>query len=1067
MRTLYTVLLSHPDRQLQKLSLACLLTYKTPALVAHQDALNALLDDTRWRDTLTQLDISQIKPDERPDFVPTLVRLLFGLMLERRGRGRGADRRAAVLAALAGCTGEELHTLVDLMLKPVNKDREVSIDGVYTARPLPEGVADKQLVGFLTLLGDVVKALGTRMLDRWPVLLATLLDIVAYAQGRLSSAPLEAQPEQDEEDAAEADDAEETGQESQGSGRAIRTVRQAGIKRFAEFFKLPVEFDFAPYVAEGFRTFISPRLEALDAENTQAPSALLDLFHIWSLKRDTSRFLVAYDARTLPKIYACLVATNVKPAVVARVLDIVEHLLDFSQSDEDFARDVFRPHVELLLTHFATLMERTKGTVTMTDHLGRRQITLLSALAPYMADAKQAELLLTLFTPVLRKPSKAVPEKAKTDMVAIISNLLPLVPDLRDPATSAYTRTYALLAYLFQGLRSRPARLALIAAFRKLAEIDPSLADLAALLEELNAYSTRRMDEPDFDRRITAFARLNDTVHKTLTTQQWLPILYNMLNFIQDPDELAVRSNAANAMKRFIDRVEAEGGEFETMFSKTLYPGLKNGLRSKNELVRAEILGVVSYAVKTCSRLTGLHEMRVLQANGDEEANIFNNILHVQIHRRTRALRRLAEFCGEGALRSSTLAEIFVPLVGNYIVDGSSHDHHLVTEAIATTGKMARHLQWGAYYALVQQYLRLSRKKDGSERIYVRTLVALLDNFHFSMDAVVTSEEPSPEEPADEDVEEVEESEEAEAKRLASRKQAHITEVVNSRLLPGLINHLEKRDENEDSLRIPIAIGIVQVALHLPQATRETQVTRLLTILSQVFRSKSQETRDLARETLCKIAIILGPSYLPLALRELRAALLRGPHLHILAYVTHALLVHVTSSEHATTFANLDDCVNDVAHVSAEVIFGESGKDVQSEDFKTKMREVRSSASKGLDSFAIIAKHITAPKISSLLLPVRNILQQTETLKVMQQVEDLLRRIAGGLNANQHLTPKDLLVLCHTLISQNAKFLKQVPKAAANPRSKEETLTELKKHLTVEADHYGNNSFRFVPLIIG
>ena len=110
----------------------------------------------------------------------------------------------------------------------------------------------------------------------------------------------------------------------------------------------------------------------------------------------------------------------------------------------------------------------------------------------------------------------------------------------------------------------------------------------------------------------------------------------------------------------------------------------------------------------------------------------------------------------------------------------------------------------------------------------------------------------------------------------------------------------------------------------------------------------------------------------------------------------------------------------------------------------------------------MIAKHVTPSKISSLLVPVRNILQQTETLKVMQQVEDLLRRIAGGLNANVHLTPKDLLVLCHTLISQNAKFLKQVPKAApANDKTKGDVVTELKKHLTVEADHYANNSFRY------
>lgn len=76
----------------------------------------------------------------------------------------------------------------------------------------------------------------------------------------------------------------------------------------------------------------------------------------------------------------------------------------------------------------------------------------------------------------------------------------------------------------------------------------------------------------------------------------------------------------------------------------------------------------------------------------------------------------------------------------------------------------------------------------------------------------------------------------------------------------------------------------------------------------------------------------------------------------MLAYIVHALLAHVTSGDHVEAFGMLDDCVNDVSYISAEVIFRESGKDVQAEDFRTKMWEVRSLSSKGLDSFAIVAK---------------------------------------------------------------------------------------------------------------
>ncbi|THG95629.1 hypothetical protein EW026_g6070 [Hermanssonia centrifuga] len=1061
LRLLYTNLLSHPDRPLQRLALSCLLTYKSPSLISYQDALTALLDDTRWRDQLTQLDITAIKPGERQEVIDTLIRLLFGVMLEKRGRSRGADRHAAVLGALAGCSNEELHLLVDLMLNPINRDREAHDEAEYVTLSIPDSVSDKQLVGFMTLLGDVMKNLGSKLVDRWPILLATLLDVLAHAQHRIASKDADVTEENDPEVQVGDEDDLDGVDEGPVASRTIRTVRQLGIKRFTEFFRSPVPFDFSQYLKQAFQTSISPRLPMLDIENTQGPSSLLELFFVWSRQPESARFFAVYDERVLPKVYDCLVASNVKPPVVSKVFDIIVHILDISNADQEFFDLVFKPHIPLLLKNLATLVERNKAITTFTDQIGRRQINILSQLAPYMADSSQASALLNLFTPILRKTAKIIPEKIKVDIISILKNLFPLIPELNDFTTDIYSRTYNLLAYLFQSLRSRQARLALVATFRMFSENDKALLPLADVLESLNAYSSRRLEEPDFDRRLNAFTTLNETLYQSLSPKEWLPILYNMLNFIQEPEELTIRSSASFSMKRFIDLVAGQRGEYESIFQKTLYAGLKNGLRSKNEMVRADILGVISYAISKCDHIETLTEMRVLLAGGDEEANFFNNVLHIQVHRRTRALRRLAEYCDEGQIRSSTLADIFVPLVGNFITHSHSMDHHVTNEAIITTGRMARHLQWGPYHALIQQYLRLSRAKDASERVYVRSLVALLDNFHFPMDTPVeTLDEVSPKD---------EEEEEADSQQIEpvvspeARRQAYIADVVNGRLLPSLLQHLEKRDETEDSLRIPISVGIVQVAKHLPESTREPQISKLLTVLSQVFRSKSQETRDLSRETLYRIAIILGPSYLPAILRELRIALLRGPHLHILAYVTHALLVHVTSSDHAATFCQLDDCVHDVAHIAAEVIFGESGKDVQSEEFKTKMREVRSSSAKGLDSFAIIAKHIAPSKISSLLVPVRNILQQTETLKVMQQVEDLLRRVAGGLNANQYLTPKELLILCHTLISQNARFLKHVPQAPqARGKGKRDALVELKRNMVPDVDHYSNNSFRFV-----
>ena len=182
--------------------------------------------------------------------------------------------------------------------------------------------------------------------------------------------------------------------------------------------------------------------------------------------------------------------------------------------------------------------------------------------------------------------------------------------------------------------------------------------------------------------------------------------------------------------------------------------------------------------------------------------------------------------------------------------------------------------------------------------------------------------------------------------------------------------------------------------------------------------------RDFVQDSLNRIFVTLGPSYLSILFRELRASLTRGPQLHVLAHIIHSVISHVTSGEHVSNFSILNNCVNDVAHVAAEVIFGESGQDAQAEGFRSKMREVCGSSSKGLDASQFFSKNISPSKISGLLAPVKAVINETSSAKVMGLIDEVLKRITVGLNEN-HLTAPELLTLCNTLISQNAKFLQQ------------------------------------------
>ncbi|KAG1788657.1 armadillo-type protein [Suillus plorans] len=1061
LRELYLSLLSHPDRELQKVSLSCLLAYKSPHLQHHQAKLGLLLDETKWRDELTSLHMSSIEIKDRPQVVDIIVRLLYGLMLEKKGRSRGSDRRAAVLTALAGCTDEELYLLVDLMLKPMQADSHAHQDNFFSLRPISSDIPLKQQSGYLTLLGDVLKNLGSRLTTYWPALLGTTLDIVANAQNHLSNVTAVDADGQVEDEANEEES--ESGEVS--NSRVLRYLRQQGLKRLAEFFRCPVEFDFTTYLSASFPAIVTPRLELLDQENTQAPSALLELFYVWTNQPEYSVHLVQHDSRVLPKVLDCLVAVNVKPAVINRVFDIVERLLSYSADDSKFLGLLVQPHISQLLKNLTTLVERTKADTALSSPITQRQISILSEVARYAEDSTQALTLLGLLSPLLRKSSRIISEKIKVKLLSTLGHIFPLLTELSDSSSVEFSKAYELLSQLFMSLRFTASRLALTSAFNKLSAINPSIQELASLLESLNACSSKRIDEPDFNRRLTAFMMLNEQKYATLSSREWLPVLSNALYFVQDADELAIRNNAAFTIRRFIDLTcDPSNSEFEALLMRTTLPALKNALKSKHELVRAESLGVISYAVSKCDRIPSLQEMRPLLAGGDEEASFFSNIHHIQIHRRTRALRRLAEYCDEGAMRNRTLVEVFLPLVEHYIVPTASLDHLLVSEAINSIGRIAKQLGWSAYSALVYKYIRASKDKSEGVRVYVRALVAILENFHFSVEEAVQQVDASADDIANSDHEEsVEESLPIPPADKQDTKK--IADAVHTRLLPSLLAYLSNRDETEDSLRIPISMGIAKVALHLPSASRDLQVGRLLTVLSQILRSKSQDTRDLVRDTICRIAVALGSPYLPILFRELRAALLRGPQLHVLAFVFHAVLTHVTSAQGSNDPAvqDLDNCVADIAHVSAEVVFGESGKDVQHEDFRTKMREVRSSSSKGFDCFGLAARYVSPKRISALLLPLRSIIAETGSLKILQQVDEVLRRVASGLNSNARLTPAELLILCHTLISQNAKFLQEAPKPKASKTIKKaDAIVQRQRQIVVNTDHYTNNSFRFV-----
>ncbi|OCF30821.1 U3 small nucleolar RNA-associated protein 20 [Kwoniella heveanensis BCC8398] len=1076
LHTLYLDILSKGEPKLQSLALKCLMTYKSPKLVPYQDTLETLLEDSKFRDELARLRLAQstsdyglqtqdksapaktrvvfIDPSHREEALPIIIRLLYGIITSRRGRSSTAQgqtaRKQAVLTTLSGCSAGELSTLIDLMLEPFGTDME----DIH--------VAGRQQIGYLTLLTDVLRYLGPQIVPHWSRLVSTTIALVANAQKRLTHANAETENAQDGEDGI--DEEQDLGGEADKGLAPLRNIRSMGLKRLVQFFRSSVSFDFSPYLPHIFSLIISPRLDRLEVENTQAPSGTLDLIATIAASPETARSLVQQDDRTLPKAFACMTAVKVKPAVILRVFDIIDSLL--TEDEGSLTQDVLLPHIRVLLDNIIGLVVSLKASAN--EDITRRLLAILSRLSVVVTDGQQAQQLASLLAPMLRQ--RQTTEKAKSNILATLQRLYAISPEFGDSTSPFFVHNYELISNLFQTLFFPSSRRALVITLDTFAAVDQSLERSIKLVGELNAYSARRIDEPDFDRRLAAYAELTDAAEEGLptTTQAWLPILRSSLFYLHEPEELSIRTSASSVLQRFISLVpSSEDESFVETLQHVIIPGLKKTLRSKQELVRNEAIHVIAHAVKSCPKVPELAELQPLLAEGDDEASFFTNITHIQVHRRARALLRLRTTVLENPIRESTLSTIFLPIL-EHIVAGATEvsDHHLINEAIQTIGGLAGQLRWSRYYGLIGRYMKLGSVKSPQQKVYTRVISSIIDNFHFDLGLPSTAADESMDVDErkyivqDGDDNEEDDIEVEAVQAFTTTSPERITEVILQKLLPSLSKFVATKDETESTIRIPLALAVVKLAHALPRASSENEVLRVITTVSQILRSKDQDTRDIARDTVCKIAVYLGPDWLVKVIRELETALTRGPQKHVLAVTTHAILVQATSQA-ADRFGDLDDAVELAVQVSAEVIWGESGKDVANEGFKTQMREVRGANSRGFDTFQLLSQLASPTKISTILSPLREVMHSSQGVKPMQQVDEALRRISLGLNSNSRLAPQDILSLCYSLISGNSSYLKPKRKAAKNTETPDSFKVQMKRDAKGDEDFYPQNAHKF------
>ncbi|EGG04265.1 uncharacterized protein MELLADRAFT_108574 [Melampsora larici-populina 98AG31] len=1030
LRTSLYDILADPDSTLRTLALECILIWKDGGILRHQEHLKDLMDSSKFRDTLLKLSFTsngdQVSDGDRAEVIPVAIRILYGCMLMNGGRGSTAQsqapRRAAILSTLKSFSATELDLLVDLMLNPLKSNSDTKSMG----GPL----SSKKQLGFLTLLGDVMKSLGRDLCSRWPELLDTVIRLITTAQSKLVAVS-------------------EHRVEAEGSQTGLcKKIRSQAIHRLTSFFKhAPLSFSFQPWIQQIFDVVISPRLPTFASESAQAPSALLGLFHTWSSHREQALLLVDHNPDVLKSVYELLAIPNVKQDVINRVFDILENLIRYVNTGPEYSPQ------RLLTSYFAGLLPSLAGLLrgsstgvpSYATSTGSRQINLLSSLMPYITDTEHAESFCELLIPLLAKRSYRVPEAIQTNLLVILSEFLG-----KAPLNATLPSTLKTLSTLLETITTRKGRCALVKAFQAISihRSDLRDSDTVRLIAELNSFSVKRLDEPDFERRLNAFAELNESIYKRFGPLEWEILIHHALYQIRDEEELSLRNSSALLLGRFFEVIDGSTPDsiLRPVLTKVMLTGLKKALRSKAEVIRQDVLNVLSTAItKNLPDVTELTEMKCLLVDGDKEANFFLNVYHIQSHRRTRALRRLAEEVEKGRLGSKVIFDIFCPLLVHTLAPKTTTrpDPEVVNESVRTLGTLVKALSWSAYNAILQFYMKLLHGAETVNKTIVRVVVSILRGFYFNL-AVPTTEDGS---------------------KLTSAP-TYVTEMVSDRLIPKLIRFMEQQKEGgpDESLRIMMSEGVAMIATFLPSPAKELAIAGVVSSLAQILKSTHQETRQSARTAMANIAFLLPKESLVVTVKELRSALVRGPQVHVLAHVIYAILAKTGEWEDSDVPGEV---VAPIMKILAEDLFGDPAKERQSKELKAKTKFSETRSSRSLESLQMLVSRLSSSEqLTEILRPFRNILESTRSPRLLTQLEESFRRLTAGVVVNsRRFDAPTVLKLVHTFIARNSDLLKN--------RSNQNTRKVIKPtdyklvlsgKIKSKVDHYEENAHHFVSL---
>lgn len=745
---LYMNLLSHWNSNVQKIALDCLMTYKHSYLVPYKEHLYGIIDEKTFKKTMTSFKLNKeeavVVADHRKDLMPILMRILYSKLTTKAPKGQGQERKSLILRTLGGCDEDEILIILKMAFKVyeryLNDDPYTMVTSMSAKIDLASIISAKKMTSTLNFIEIIREEIaGSKSTQFLRYLLNIIMSIGAIVQHIVGN-----------------------GQQIHPSFlKMYKAIRISCLKSVTNCFN---HFESYPWnsseIESIFHVFVTPSLQKLTMESLQSPTQLLKLLHTFG-KNPRYFCMLTKQPRDAPDdqtpikyLFDLLLNPQSKPIVCRTIMEIIENLVTLSdeqpneenavapipvdnckihdptQSNINYGSAIIIPFLPKILEKFQINLKKRMG-------LTKRDVLILSRCTELIEESESCSTLLKLVLPILiRKSNSRSDEESLKQMVITVSNLLEKVSDAE--------RHIPDIAPMFQMMASvEPRKLLcrLLARISKRATQDKAdeLGTMVKVVNELNAWNVKFIEQPDYDRRLEAYAEVERLQNAgKLNLNLGLLVIYHSFYFLRDHTMCDTASrNLQTMVPALVRQFENRQTDLDYLIGNVILNLIRRNLNDSNESVWREGILLLGELARECpSAHPVLQDLHLLTNKQDREVDFFDNITHIQSHRHGKALLK---FCAVAKTfdrlpNIRTLTQFILPLASQYIcTEKHASKHGIITSAIETIGVVCRLLPWYHYEMLLKHYLKKMRTNVDFQKQLVRLVMEILNQFHFDL----------------------------------------------------------------------------------------------------------------------------------------------------------------------------------------------------------------------------------------------------------------------------------------------------------------------------------------------